>query len=195
MNHVGELIPSLALTPGKSLLPRVGRKASRLLCSLITLDRSARSRRPPPPRLLSNNHPAQGNLSSTRGIQEAAISEDILLQATGGRRMGDTEGSYEGFWGFSYSRLPKTNTETGLRAALLRFMAAVCGCFAFVQNFFKKPSVLHLRLRREGAIGWGRGLVGRSGQRSPSLLSSLHRCLLPRKAIWDSGNSIQRGRL
>lgn len=67
-----------APTPGESLLPRVGRKASRLLLSLITLDRSARSRIPPSRPLLSN-HPAQGNLSSTRGIQEAAISEDILL--------------------------------------------------------------------------------------------------------------------
>lgn len=40
-----------------------------------------------------------------------------------------------------------------------------------MQNFLKKPSVLHLRLRRDGAIGWGRGLDGRSGQRSLSLLS------------------------
>lgn len=153
-------LPS-ALTQGKSLLPRAGRKDSRLLLSLITLDRSARSQIPPS-HLLSNNHPAQGNLSSTGGIQEAAISEDILLQATGGRRTGDTEGSYEGFWGFSYSRLPKTNTVR------LGFAQPCCGLWqesVAVLHSCRTSSKTHLRsiCVSENSEPWGGGGVWMAG--------------------------------
>ena len=74
------------------------------------------------------------------GIQEAVISKDILLQLRG---MGDSEHSYKGFWGFSYSRLQRqTPWDWPMPSPTVVYDESM-DCFAFVQSF-RKPSALHL---------------------------------------------------
>ena len=77
------------------------------------------------------------------GIQEAVISKDILLQLRG---MGDSEHSYKGFWDFPYSRLQRQTWRdwVGYAQSCCGLWQESMDFFAFVQNFFRKPSALHL---------------------------------------------------